>query len=115
MVPGGKRMVEGLASDLPVTRLSASARYVTMAAVRLSDSLGTVSNRQSLMHSIEVGAMTGLTSFQRDIRPLFADRDIHAMSKAFDLASYDDVKAHAAAIYDRMRHRRRCDAAATAA
>ena len=47
--------------------------------------------------------MTELTSFQRDIRPLFTDRDIHAMSKAFDLASYDDVKAHAPAIYDRIR------------
>ena len=43
------------------------------------------------------------TSFQHDIRPLFTDRDIHAMSKAFNLASYDDVKAHAAAIYDRIR------------
>jgi len=47
--------------------------------------------------------MTDLTSFQRDIRPLFTDRDIHAMSKAFNLASYDDVKAHAVAIYDRIR------------
>jgi hypothetical protein len=47
--------------------------------------------------------MTEPTSFQRDIRPLFTDPDIHAMSKAFDLASYDSVKAHAAAIYDRIR------------
>jgi len=43
------------------------------------------------------------TSFQTDIRPLFTERDIHAMSKAFNLASYDDVTAHAAAIYDRIR------------
>jgi hypothetical protein len=50
--------------------------------------------------------MTELTNFQRDIRPLFTDRDIHAMSKAFDLASYDDVRAHAAAIYDRIRGKR---------
>ena len=42
-------------------------------------------------------------SFQSDIRPLFTERDIHAMSKAFNLASYDDVKAHAANIYDRIR------------
>jgi hypothetical protein len=42
-------------------------------------------------------------SFQEDIRPLFTDRDIHAMSKAFDLASHDDVKTHAAIIYDRIR------------
>jgi hypothetical protein len=44
-----------------------------------------------------------MTSFQKDIRPLFTERDIHAMSKAFNLASYDDVRAHAAAIYDRIR------------
>jgi hypothetical protein len=47
--------------------------------------------------------MTKVTGFQQDIRPLFTERDIHAMSKAFNLASYDDVKAHAAAIYDRIR------------
>jgi hypothetical protein len=47
--------------------------------------------------------MTKLTSFQKDIRPLFTERDILAMSKAFNLASYDDVKAHAAIIYDRIR------------
>ena len=43
------------------------------------------------------------TSFQADIRPLFTERDIRGMSKAFNLASYDDVKTHAAAIYDRIR------------
>ena len=43
------------------------------------------------------------TSFQQDIRPLFTDRDIRAMSKAFNLANYEDVKTHAAAIYDRIR------------
>ena len=47
--------------------------------------------------------MAKLTSFRLDIRPLFTERDIHAMSKAFDLANYDDVKAHAAVIYDRIR------------
>jgi len=30
------------------------------------------------------------TSFQADIRPLFTDLDVHAMSKAFNLASYDE-------------------------
>jgi hypothetical protein len=43
------------------------------------------------------------TSFQSDIRPLFTDRDIQGMIKAFNLASYDDVKKNAAAIYDRIR------------
>jgi hypothetical protein len=47
--------------------------------------------------------MAKLTSFQSDIRPLFTERDIRAMSKAFDLGKYEDVKAHAAAIYDRIR------------
>jgi hypothetical protein len=47
--------------------------------------------------------MTKLISFQADIRPLFTERDIEGMKKGFDLASYDDVKAHAAAIYDRIR------------
>jgi hypothetical protein len=47
--------------------------------------------------------MTKLTSFQADIRPLFTQRDIDGMKNGFNLASYDDVKAHAAAIYDRIR------------
>jgi hypothetical protein len=42
-------------------------------------------------------------SFQADIRPLFTERDIHGMIKGFNLASYDEVKAHAATIYDRIR------------
>ena len=47
--------------------------------------------------------MIKLTSFETDIRPLFTERDIQGMSKAFNLASYDEVKAHAVAIYDRIR------------
>lgn len=43
------------------------------------------------------------TSYQSDIFPLFTERDIRAMSKSFNLASYDDVKTHATAIYDRIR------------
>jgi hypothetical protein len=43
------------------------------------------------------------TSFQADIRPLFTERDIQGMIKGFNLASYDHVKTHAAAIYDRIR------------
>jgi hypothetical protein len=38
-------------------------------------------------------------SFARDIRPLFRDRDIRSMQSAFDLASYNDVRTHAEAIY----------------
>jgi hypothetical protein len=47
--------------------------------------------------------MSKLTSYEADIGPLFTQRDIQAMSKAFNLASYDDVKRHAAAIFDRVR------------
>ncbi len=41
-------------------------------------------------------------SFERDIRPLFRDGDIDAMSWAFDLASYDDVLANGEEIYERL-------------
>ncbi|MGD0211917.1 MAG: hypothetical protein ABSB87_01720 [Terriglobales bacterium] len=47
--------------------------------------------------------MTKTTSFQKDIRPLFTERDIEGMRKGFNLESYDDVKKHAVAIYDRIR------------
>ena len=47
--------------------------------------------------------MTKLTSFEAVILPLFTEKDIHGMSKAFNLASYDEVKAHALVIYDRIR------------
>jgi hypothetical protein len=47
--------------------------------------------------------MTKTTTFQTDIRPLFTERDIRGMSKAFNLGSYDDVKKYSAAIYDRIR------------
>jgi hypothetical protein len=47
--------------------------------------------------------MTKPISFQTDIRPLFTERDIQGMRKGFNLESYDDVKKHAAAIYDRIR------------
>jgi hypothetical protein len=40
--------------------------------------------------------------YERDIRPLFRDKDVSSMSKAFDLASYDDVRAHADGILARI-------------
>lgn len=43
------------------------------------------------------------TSYAKDIRPLFTQRDIDGMKKGFNLASYEEVKARAAAIYDRIR------------
>jgi len=37
-------------------------------------------------------------SFERDVKPLFRERDRGAMSSHFDLWSYDDVDANADAI-----------------
>jgi hypothetical protein len=47
--------------------------------------------------------MANATSFQLIFAPCFAEPDIHAMSKGFNVGSYDDVKKHAAVIYDRIR------------
>ncbi len=41
-------------------------------------------------------------TYARDIRPLFRDRDIGSMSFAFDLSSYEDVRANAEAIYEQL-------------
>jgi hypothetical protein len=41
-------------------------------------------------------------SFERDIRPLFRDKDVESMSRAFDLSSYEDVREHAEAIHARL-------------
>ncbi len=41
-------------------------------------------------------------SYERDIRPLFREEDISSMSMAFDLASYDDVRANADGILERL-------------
>jgi hypothetical protein len=43
-----------------------------------------------------------VVSFASDIRPLFRPDDAEAMSWAFDLASYEDVKENAEAIYERL-------------
>lgn len=40
--------------------------------------------------------------YERAIRPLFREKDVTSMSKAFDLASYDDVRAHADGILARV-------------
>lgn len=41
------------------------------------------------------GAQLG---FERDIRPLFREKDITSMSSVFDLSDYDDVRASAGRI-----------------
>jgi nucleotide-binding universal stress UspA family protein len=40
--------------------------------------------------------------FEHDIRPLFRPEDVNAMSFAFNLASYEDVRTDAEAIYQRL-------------
>ena len=41
-------------------------------------------------------------SFERDIRPLWRERDVSSMLSVFDLSSYDDVHDNAEAIYERL-------------
>ena len=41
-------------------------------------------------------------SFERDIAPLFRDEDVEEMEFAFDLRSYDDVRANAEGIHERV-------------
>jgi hypothetical protein len=41
-------------------------------------------------------------TYEQDIRQLFRDRDIQSMLFAFDLSSYEDVRANAEAIYQRL-------------
>jgi hypothetical protein len=43
-----------------------------------------------------------MPSFATDIRPLFRDKDVEEMRFAFDLSSYDDVRANATGIYTRL-------------
>jgi hypothetical protein len=45
---------------------------------------------------------TDAPSFDRDIKPLFRDEDVESMEFAFDLRSYDDVRANASEIHERL-------------
>jgi hypothetical protein len=57
----------------------------------------------SKQQALTVGELLAAASFETDIRPLFTHPDIEAMSKALDLTSCGDVKAHWAAVDDRIR------------
>ena len=46
---------------------------------------------------------SGPLSFERDIRPLFRDKDRNSMLKAFDLWSHADVVTHQDAILEQVR------------
>jgi hypothetical protein len=43
-----------------------------------------------------------IVSFEHDVKPLFRERDRRSMLGSFDLWSYDDVRANADAILDRV-------------
>jgi truncated hemoglobin YjbI len=47
-------------------------------------------------------AVTGSPSFERDIRPLFTDRDLASMAWAFDLGEVAAVREHADGILDQL-------------
>jgi len=51
----------------------------------------------------EPDSPTGL-SFERDVRPMFREKDRDSMLRAFDLWSYGDVHAHQDAILGRLRN-----------
>jgi hypothetical protein len=44
-----------------------------------------------------------MTSYAKNIYPMFTDKDVQGMSSAFNLRSYDDVKARADLIFGRIR------------
>ena len=52
--------------------------------------------------AFDPGAPDEPISFDKQIKPLFRDRDQQSMKFAFDLWSYDDVKANAQAILERL-------------
>ena len=45
----------------------------------------------------------GKLSFERDIKPMFRQKDRDSMLRAFDLFDYDDVVGHADAIVGALR------------
>ena len=101
-------------------RVAAELEHVRTALTRVADSLaghfgdwGAVSRFAAREPAEESTAaaetvidrrehMEDPVTFEQDIRKLFRDRDIQSMSFAFDLASYDDVRANAEAIYERL-------------
>ena len=43
-------------------------------------------------------------SFETDIKPLFRELDRQSMERAFDLWSFEDVRAHASDILERVKN-----------
>ena len=55
-----------------------------------------------MTETVELPGPDQPVSFAANIKPLFRERDRRSMSWAFDLSSYDDVRAHAEAILRRL-------------
>ena len=53
--------------------------------------------------TVELPAAGAPVGFEQHIKPLFRDRDRKSMKFAFDLWSYDDVRANASAILERLK------------
>jgi hypothetical protein len=64
---------------------------------------GTSHSESSSTPSVPLPGASEPVVFERHIKPLFREQDRASMKWAFDLWSYTDVKAHAAAIVDRLR------------
>ena len=65
-----------------------------------------------MTETVELPGPDQPVSFAAHIRPLFRERDQQAMSWAFDLGSYDDVRSNAETILDRLAAvRMPCDGA----
>jgi hypothetical protein len=90
--------------------VSSELENARTALVGVADSLaghfgdwGAVSRFAASEPATEPTAAAGeRVTYAEDIRRLFRDRDIQSMSFAFDLSSYDDVRANAEAIYEKV-------------
>jgi hypothetical protein len=101
-------------------RMAAELEHVRTALIGVADSLaghfgdwGAVSRfvaREPANETTEAAdavidrkeQMGDQVTYEQNIRQLFRDRDIQSMSFAFDLSSYDDVRANAEAIYEKL-------------
>jgi len=52
---------------------------------------------------VDSSSSTDSVSFATDIKPLFREHDRQSMQRAFDLWSFDDVRAHAPAILEQVK------------
>ncbi len=82
--------------------LAGSGRSQGAAPAGQPDGKITETGSTDVTEAVELPGPDQPVSFAAHIRPLFRERDKQAMSWAFDLGSYDDVRAHAEPILDRL-------------